>query len=172
MASEHGEAAVRLLELYLVAADGKSGLAVDGYCDFLEQVLHEFHHPDIVLVGHVDLHAGEFRVVGLVHAFVAEVLGKLVYSCKASDYQPLEVELIGDAQVQRDVEGIVVGDEGACVGASRYGLQDGCLHFHVSEGVEILPHGLYDAGPLDEYVLDVRVDHQVHVSHAVAELGV
>ena len=83
--------------------DGDVGPAVDGHGHFLEEVLHELHHPDVVLVGHVNLHAGELGVVGLVHTLVAEVLGKLVDAGEASDDESLEVELVGDTQVQGDV---------------------------------------------------------------------
>ena len=110
--------------------------------------------------------------MGLVHALVAEVLGELVDAGEASDDQSLEVELVGDTQVQGDVQGIVMGDEGPGVGASGNGLEDWSLYLHVAEGVEVLSHGLHDTCPLDEDILYLGIDHQVHIPHAVAELGI
>ena len=63
-------------------------------------------------------------------------------------------------------------DERTGVGSSRYGLEYGGLHLHVAEGVEILSHGLHDAGPLDEHILDLGIDHKVHVSHTVTLLRI
>ncbi len=59
--------------------------------NLFEHLLHEVHHPDVVLVGHVDLHAGELRVVGLVHALVAEILRELIDSIVAAHNQSLEI---------------------------------------------------------------------------------
>ena len=86
--------------------------------------------------------------------------------------QSLEVKLVGNTQIKRDVQGIVMSDEGTGTGASGYGLENGSLHLQIAEGVEVLPHGLHYLCPLDKHVLDLGIDHQIHVSHAVAELGV
>ena len=42
------------------------------------------------------------------------------------------------------------------------------MMLHVAEGVEVLPHGLYDAGPLDEDVLYLGIDH---VGECVVDLA-
>ena len=51
-------------------------------------------------------------------ALVAEHAADLEDPVHAADDQPLEVQLEGDAQVQRHVERVVVGDERAGVGAA------------------------------------------------------
>ena len=140
--------------------------------NLLKHLLDEFHHPLVVLVGDVDFHAGEFRVVGLVHSFVEEVLGELIDSGEASDDEPLEVELVGDSHVEVDVEGIVVGDERTGCGSSRNALEDRGLDLKAAGFVEIFPHRGNDLRPFDEGVLDVRVDDQVDISLTVTQFRI
>ena len=58
-----------------------------------EELLGELHHPTVVLVGNIDLHAGEFRIVGTVHTLVAEVFTQFIYTVKTTYDQFFEVEL-------------------------------------------------------------------------------
>ena len=116
---QDGQAAVAGLEVYFVLSDLHLGGAVELEGYLFKHLLDEVHHPDVVLVGDVDLHAGELRVVGLVHAFVAEVLGEFVDAVVAADDEPLEVELVRDPHVEVYVEGVVVGDEGTSCRSSR-----------------------------------------------------
>ena len=46
-------------------------------------------------------------------ALVAEILAQLIHALEASDEQALEVQLGGYAQVERALEQVVVGREGA-----------------------------------------------------------
>ena len=54
-------------------------------------MLGEGHHPVVVLIADIELHAGELGVVGLVHALVAEVLAHLIDALEAAYDEPLEV---------------------------------------------------------------------------------
>ena len=76
----------------------------------------------------VRLHHRELGIVRGVHALVAERAPDLEHTVEATDDQALEVELGGDAQVQRHVEGVVVGDERAGVGAAGLDVEDRRLH--------------------------------------------
>ena len=140
--------------------------------DLFEHLLHEVHHPDVVLVGHVDLHTGELRVVGLVHTLVAEVFGELIDTVVAAYNQPLEVEFVGDSHIEVDVEGVVVGDERTGRGASRNGLKDRGLDLKAAGVVEIFPHRGDNLRPLDEHVFHLRVHDEIHVPLTVAELRI
>ena len=166
------ESAVAGLEVDLLVADLHDCGAVQLEGDLFEHLLHEVHHPDVILVGHVDLHTGELRVVGLVHTLVAEVLGELIDTVVATNDQSLEVELVGDSHIEVDVQGVVVGDERTGRGASRDGLKDRGLDLKAAGRVEIFPHCGDDLRPLDEHVLDLRVDDEVNVPLAVAQLGI
>ncbi len=168
----HGDAAERRLERDCAAVDGDLRRTVGRHRNPFEHALREVHHPAVVLVGHVDLHARELGVVRAVHALVAEVLAEFVHAVEAAHDQLLEVELRGDAQVEVGVERVVVRDERARRRAARYGLQDGRLHLDVALLVEEGAHGGHDAGALYEDLLDVGVHHQIDVTLAVTHLGV
>ena len=83
----------------------------------------------VVPVRRIAFEHGEFRVVRPVHALVAEVLGYLEDLLQTSDDESFQVELIGDAHVQRHVQRVVVGREGARRGSAIKGLKHGGLHF-------------------------------------------
>ena len=168
----HRQAAERRLERDRPAVDHELRGAVHGHRDAFEQLLGELHHPAVVLVGDVDLHAGELGVVRAVHALVAEVLAQLVDAVEPADDQLFEIELRGDAQVEVDVERVVVRDEGTRRRAARNGLQDRRLDLDVALRIEELAHRGDDLRALDEGLLDLRVDDQVEVALAVADLGV
>ena len=110
--------------------------------------------------------------MGLVHALVAEVLGELIHPAVAAHDEALEVELVGDAQVEGDVQGVVVRDEGTRRGAARDALQDRGLHLEAAGGIEVFAHRGDDLRPLDEHVADLRIDDQIHIALPVAELRI
>ena len=169
---ENGQTAVTSAEVNLLLADLHQGGAVDLEGNLLQHLLHEAHHPVVVLVGHINLHAGELRIVRLVHAFVAEVLGEFVHTIVAAHNEALEVQLVSYPEVQGDVQRIVMGYEGACGSSSGDALEYGGLHFQAARGVEILTHGGYNLRPLDEHILYLRVHYEVHVALAVAQFGI
>ena len=81
-----------------LVADGRAPVQV------LRQVgqhpLGEIHHVMIVPIGGVELHLGEFRVMGGIHAFIAEIAPNLIDALQPAHQQALQVQLKGDAQVQ------------------------------------------------------------------------
>lgn len=163
---------VRCLEVDFHALVHHCGLSVEVHRDLFEKVLDELHHPDIVLVGHIDFHTCKLRVVGLVHALVAEILGELIHAVIASHDESLQIKLIGNTQIQRDVQCIVMCDERSCRSAARYRLENRGLHLQTACIVEILTHRSDNLGPLDESVLYLRVYDEVHISLSVSELRI
>jgi len=87
----HGDARVWTFEVDLIVADLDGSGAVDFHSDGLQHTLGEVHHPVVVLVCYVYLHAGELGVVSAVHAFVAEVFGELIYTLEAAHDEAFEV---------------------------------------------------------------------------------
>ena len=169
---QDGQTAVGGLEAHELVANLHFGLAVDGHAYLLKHLLGEAHHPVVVLVWHVELHAGELGVVEAVHALVAEVLANLVHALEAAHDEPLQIELGGDAHVHVDVEGVEVGDEGARRSAAGDALQRWGLHLGVAGRIEDSAHGAQHGGTLDERVLHAVVDDEVDIALAVALLGV
>ena len=110
--------------------------------------------------------------MGFVHTLVAEVLRELVHSVESAHDEPLEIELVGDAQVQRNVQRIVVGDEWPCGRAARNALKDRCFHLETAGFIEVLAHRGDNPGSLDEHFLYLRVDDEVDVPLAVAQLRI
>ena len=169
---EDGEAAVGSLEADGLSVDGAFGAAVHRDADAFQQFLGEIHHPVVVLVLHVQFHAGEFRIVVAVHSFVAEVLAHFVYTFETAHDETFQVELGGDAQVEVNVQRIVVCDERTGAGSARDGLQDGSLHFRISGLVKDGAQGPDHDGAFLERLLHARIDNQVNVTLAVAEFGI
>ena len=137
-----------------------------------KEVLGGLHHPVVVLVGDVQLHDGELGVVRPVHPFVAEVSAELVHPVEPAHDQPLQVKLVGNPQVERDVQGVVVGDERPRRRATGDALKHRGVHFHPSFGVERFTDFSNDGGTRFEGLFHLRVDDQIHVAHPVPQLGV
>ena len=137
---EHCVAFPRAFEVNQVLADLHLGSAVQGNRHRLHHLFHEVHHPFVVLISHVQLHLGEFGVVEAVHTFVAEVLRELIHAVETADDEFFEVQFIGDTQVERHVEGVVMGFEGACGGTSVKGLQNRGFHFQIALFIQEVTH--------------------------------
>ena len=146
--------------------------AVDSDTDRLKHLLRERHHPFVILVGHVELHERELRVVVLVHTLVAESLADLVDTLKATDDEAFQIQLQGDTQIHVGIEGVIVRDERAGGGTTGDGLQHRSLYLRVPGIVEEFAHGADDGSAVDERLLHAIVDNQVHVALAGAHLRV
>ena len=116
---EDADFLVRSLEVDFHTLVHHGGLSVEVHGNLLKQILDEFHHPDIVLVSHIDFHAGKLRVVGLVHSFITEILCEFIYSVISAHDKSLEVEFIRNTQIQRNIQCIMMCDERSCGSASR-----------------------------------------------------
>ena len=120
----------------------------------------------------VRLHHRELGVVRRVHPLVAERPSDLEHPVQATDDQALEVQLGGDAQVQRHVQRVVVGHERAGVGAAGLDVEDRRLDLDeaaiAQRRAEARQHGVADL----EDPTAVGVDDEVGVALAVADVGV
>lgn len=168
----HGDALVGGLEVNDVVADFDGCRAVDVEAYLLEHLLGEVHHPVIILIADVDLHAGELGIVGAVHSLVAEILRELINPLETAYDEAFQIELVGDAQVERYVESVVVGYERTGRSAPRNRLEYGGLDLHIAVAVEIGAHRVVDFRALDENLLDAVIDNEVDIAAAVAQLGV
>ncbi len=68
----NAQAGVRAGKIQSRSAKSSNGSAVHGYGYLFQQLLKAPHHPVIILVGYVKLNRRKFRVVGTIHALVAE----------------------------------------------------------------------------------------------------
>ena len=82
---QNRQTTVRSFEIYLMVTDLHFSCAVHSNRDLLQQLLRETHHPVVVFVLYVELHAGKLRVVAAVHSLVAEVTTDLIHTLKTAD---------------------------------------------------------------------------------------
>ena len=109
---DHRGAGPRFGEVDALAAQLEHGVAVARRARRGDdEALGELHH--VVVVGErlVRLEHRELGVVAGVDALVAEDAPDLEHALEPADDQSLEVQLGGDAEVEVDVERVVVGDE-------------------------------------------------------------
>ena len=135
-----------------------------------DEALGELHH--VVVVGErlVRLEHRELGVVAGVDAFVAEHATDLEHALEAAHDEPLQVQLGRDAEVEVDVERVVVGDERARGGAAELVPEHGRLDLDEARVGELAAER-GDRGEADrEDPAGVLVDDEVDV--ALAEAGV
>ena len=96
--------------------------SVQCQCHTFTNLFRKIHHPFVVFVGYINFHYRKFRVVGAVHPFVSEIFGKLVNSFKSTHNQAFQVKFVGNSQVKRNIQRIVMCDKRTCSGSSRDGL--------------------------------------------------
>ena len=155
-----------------MALIGDAGGAADGLGHIGVELLDHLHHVVVVGVGLVGLHAGEFGVVGGVHALVAEQPAHLIHLFKAAHDQALQIQLRLDAQKHVDIQRVVVGLEGAGRRADLQRMQNRRVHLQKAAGVEEIAHGVDHAAALAEGFAHLGIDDHVHIALTVAKVGV
>ena len=125
----HGHAVPRRRQVDFRALVVDDGGAQNFFSGVGKHVLGNAHHFVHVHIGLVQLDISKFRIVTGVHAFVSEHFTHFVNLVEAADDEALQEKLVGNTHLQIDVQGIVVGQEGACVGAAGHIAQDGRFHF-------------------------------------------
>ena len=86
-------------EIDLLALIGQQVPTHDSIAEAREHRLDEIHHLQVVPVGGIALEHRELRIVGAVHALVPEILAEFEDAFEPADYEPLEVELVRDAEI-------------------------------------------------------------------------
>ena len=133
-----------------------------GPCGRQHHALDQVHHVVVVGEGLVGLQHRELRVVPGVDALVAEHPPDLEHPLHPAHDQALEVQLERDAQVEVDVEGVVVGDEGSRARPALYRLQHRALDLGEPAVLEVpadRPHGgVADPEDLPGALVDLQVD--------------
>ena len=107
-----------------------------------------------------------------VHTFVAEVTAELIHTLEAPDDEALQIKLVGDTQIERDIQRVVMRDEGARSSTARDRLQYGRIDLDVATLVEELAHRIEDLRTLEEDILDMAIDDEVDIALAEAELRI
>ena len=168
----HGKAAEGRRQVHGLALVADLRGAVDQLTAAGEDLFAQVHHAPQIRICLIYLDGGEFRVVGGVHALVAEQAADLVHPLKAAHDAHLEVQLRGDAHVHVDIQRVVVGHEGPGGGAGSHGVEHRGLHLHEPFAIQIAPDLGDDGAALAEGLSDFVVHEQVHVPLPIAELRV
>ena len=159
-------------EIHLDALIGEARATAHLLAHMGDQALSEIHHVAVIGIGLIDLHRGELGVVAGADALVAEDATQLIDPLKAAHHEALEVQLGGDAQGERQVEGVVVRLERAGVGTTGHALQH--RRFDLQEAALIQPaaHGTHRQGAAAEGFAGVGRDDQIQVALAIALLHI
>ena len=104
-----------------------------------QQFGREIHQAAIIGVGLVELQHRELGIVMRGEALVAEVAIDLVDALQPAHHQPLQVQLRRDAQVEIDIERVVVRDERPRRRAAVERLHHG--RFHLDEAARFQLRG-------------------------------
>ena len=169
---QNRQTAVRRFEIHFVVTDLYFRRTVHGDRDALQQLLRKRHHPVIVFVLYIELHAGKLGVVGAVHTFVAEVTADLIHAFKTTNDESLQVQLRRDAQVHIYIERVMMRDKRTSRCTTGYLLQDRRLYLRITRLVEYLTHRAQDRRAFQEGVLHSFVDYQVHIPLTITLLGI
>ena len=138
----HRGARPRFGEIDRRARDVDDGVAAErGARGRDHQVLGELHHLVVVTKRLVRLEHRELGVVAGVDALVAEHAADLEHPLEAADDEPLQVQLERDAEVEVDVECVVVGHERPGRRAAELVVQHRRLDFYEAAVAERAPDG-------------------------------
>ena len=126
----------------------------------LHELLDECADGVVIAVGLIGLDHGEFRGVGGVGAFIAEIAVDFEHAVNAAYQATLEEQFRRDAQVKIQVEGVHVRGERTGGGTAVHGLQHRSLDLDEVMVGEGLAQGGDGLGTVAHHVADLLVrDH-------------
>ena len=138
-----------------------------------DQLLGHLHHRGVIDIGLVELERGEFGVVPRRQPFVAKAAVDLEHLVgEPADHQPLQMQLGRDAQIEVDIERVVVGDEGLGRGAAGDRMQHRRLDFEIAARDEMAAQRGDDPAAPAQGLAALRVHDQIEVALAVAQLDI
>ena len=137
-----------------------------------DELLGQLHHVAVVGIGLVQLEHRELGVVPGRQSLVAEHPGQLEHPLEPADDEALEVQLGGDAQVEVEVEGVVVGGERPGQRPTGDGVEHRRLDLDEATVLEEAAGQRHDAAAGLEDPHAGLVGPQVGVALAVAHVGV
>ena len=146
--------------------------AADLLGHLLHHLFHQVHHAVEIGIGLVDLDGGELRIVLGVHSLIAEDAANLVNALHTAHDQAFQIKLRLDAQDHIHVQRVVVRIEGLGGGADLKGRQNRSIDLQETAAVKKSTQLPQNAAALDEGLLHLGIDDQVHVALTIAELPV
>ncbi len=109
-----------------------------------EELRVQVHQIAVIAVRLVKLQHREFRIVLRGDALVSEIPVDLINAIDSAHRQSLQIQFGGDAQVQVDVQSVVVGDERPGRRPARNGMHHRRFYFDITSRIEESPQFLND----------------------------
>ena len=143
-----------------------------GASHLCQELLCERHQISVVGIGLVELQHRELGVVVGRDPLVAEVAVDLVHPFQPPDHAPLQVQLRRDAEVEREIQRVVMRDERARRRSPGDRLHHRRLDLQEAARVQEAAHLGDDPRPAPERLDHGRVGEQIHVALSIANLDV
>ena len=106
----------------------------------------------IISIGLIKLDHGELGIMSRRQPFVAEIAIDLEDTFKATNHQPLQIQLWGNPQIHLLIQRIVVSDERFCGSTTGYHVHHRCFDFHEVMPFKEMPHAADNFRAHDESV--------------------
>src|SRR5207248_8548796 len=103
---------------------------------------------------------------------IPEIVTDLVHAIETANDEPFEIKLVGDSEIERHVECVVMRHERTRICAAILRLQYGRLHLDVLELVEKAAHARDHPRARAEQLADFRMDREVHITLTRSLLGI
>ena len=132
----------------------------------------KIHQAPIVRVSLIELEHRELRIVMSGDALVAEVAIDLVDALKPADHQPLQIQLRRDAEIEIDVQRIVMRHERPRRRAAVERLHHRSLHFQEAACFQLPPERGDHFAARHEHLAHLRIGDQVQIALAVTGLHI
>ncbi len=126
----------------------------------------------VVGEGLVGFHGSELRVMGGIHALIAEDTADLIDPFKTADDQTLEIELCLNAQEHIQIQRVVMGAERACTCTDFHCLKNRGIHLKESAAVKELTDSRDDRASLAEHIANLGIDNRIHIALTITEIRV
>ena len=164
--------AVQFAEVDFVACEFRLGPSGRVESRLPQQFAREVHQALVVRIRLVELQHREFRIVLRGKTLVAEIAVDLVDALHAAHHQPLQVQLRGDAQVEIDIQRIVVRHEGPRRRAAVQRLHHRRFHLDESARFQLPPQRSDQARARHEHLAHRGIGDQVQIALAVTRLHI
>ncbi len=134
--------------------------------------LESCDHAAVIGVRLIELEHRELGVVLRRDAFVPKVAIDFVHAFETADQQALQVELGSDAEIEVEIERVVMCDERARRRAAVERLHHGRFYFEEAARIELPPERLDDLRTRDESLSHLRIRDQVDIALAIARFDI
>ena len=165
--TENGQAFKRAFQIdfFAVVADFRRAVYRAG--SVADDVFRHLHHAFVVGEGFVEFDHGEFRVVAYGHALVTEAAVDFKHAFQTADNQAFQIQFGSDAQVEWNVQGIVVGNKRFRCCTARNRVHHWGFNFQIMLVNHEIAYGLDDLAAFDEGIARFFVGNQIDVALTV-----